>query len=169
VPTALHLLKLPSMPNHHGLDIAPLIQGKPGALAHDVVFSEYLENEEAMVRSPRFKLIVGSGQRLRQDGYHTAEPLPRQPYERLYDEIADPEETNDLSEDPRFTAVKAELLERMYERFVATRADIKRFARPASIRGEIDRYLVPPDKPLPPPAAPRDDQGRQSRVKPAGP
>ena len=24
---------------------------KPGARAHDVVFSEYLENEEAMVRS----------------------------------------------------------------------------------------------------------------------
>ncbi len=159
-PTALHLLKLPTMPNHHGLDIAPLVQRKPGALAHDVVFSEYLENEEAMVRSSRFKLIVGTGQRLRQDGYHTAEPLPAQPYERLFDEIADPEENNDLSEDSRFSAVKDELIERMYERLVATRSDVKRNPRPGSIRREIDKYLVPPDKPPPPRPAPAFPRGK---------
>ncbi len=72
LPTALHLLKLPMPPRHQGLDLVPLIQGKPGRCAHDVVFSEYLENEEAMVRSARFKLIVGTGMRLRQDGYQTA-------------------------------------------------------------------------------------------------
>ena len=52
-----------------------------------MVFSEYLENEEAMVRSARYKLIVCTGRRLREDGYRTAEPwrLPG-PYERLYDD-----------------------------------------------------------------------------------
>ena len=53
----------------------PLLESKPGARAHDVVFSEYLENEEAMVRSARYKLIVCTGRRLREDGYRTARAL----------------------------------------------------------------------------------------------
>ena len=39
----------------------PLLEGEPGATGRDVVFSEYLENEEAMARSDRYKLIVGTG------------------------------------------------------------------------------------------------------------
>ncbi len=79
------------------------------------MFSEYTENEEAMVRSQRYKLIVGSGRRLRQDGYQIRQPLPLPgPYQRLYDMVDDPGETRDLSDDPGFAAVKSDLLERMY-------------------------------------------------------
>ena len=41
-----------------------------------MVVSEYLENEEAMARSGRYKLIVGTGARHRQDGYATRSPSP---------------------------------------------------------------------------------------------
>ena len=63
LPTVLHLLNLPAPPGMQGIDLEPLIRNKPGARGHDVVFSEYLEYEEAMVRSERFKLIVGTGRR----------------------------------------------------------------------------------------------------------
>ncbi|MGP0067745.1 MAG: sulfatase [Isosphaeraceae bacterium] len=119
LPTVLHLLDLPVPPGMQGMDLEPLIRGKPGAIGHDFVFSEYLENEEAMVRSDRFKLIVGTGRRRRQDGYQTGRPLPG-PYQRLFDELADPGETRDLGTDPRFQAVKDDLLHKMYARMVTT-------------------------------------------------
>ena len=39
-----------------------------------MVFSEYTENEEAMVRSNRYKLIVGTGRRERKDHLETGAP-----------------------------------------------------------------------------------------------
>ena len=121
LPTVLHLLDLPTPPGMQGIDLEPLIRGKPGAAAHDFVSSEYLENEEAMVRSDRFKLIVGTGRRERQDGYQTGRPLPG-PYQRLFDLVADPGETRDLGADPRLQAVKDDLLQKMYLRMVSTSA-----------------------------------------------
>ena len=120
LPTILHLMRLPAPPDLQGIDLEPLLRGKPGARGHDVVFSEYLENEEAMVRSARFKLIVGTGRRHRQDGYQTGKPLPG-PYQRLFDLVDDPGETRDLADDPGHQAVKDDLLRRMYLRMTTTR------------------------------------------------
>jgi choline-sulfatase len=121
LPTILNLIGVPFPPRLQGTDLEPLIRGYPGAQAHDVVFSEYLENEEAMVSSGRLKLIVGTGRRLRQDGYQTRKPRPlRGPYERLYDLAADPGETMDLSQNSCYAAAKELLLDRMYERITTT-------------------------------------------------
>src|SRR6185437_9088956 len=94
-PTVLELLGLPHPPDLHGRSLVPLLKDRPGSEGRDVVFGEYLENEEAMARSGRYKLIVGTGRRVRQDGYKNDHPLPG-PYERLYDLQADPGETTDL-------------------------------------------------------------------------
>src|SRR5262249_23499314 len=120
LPTVLQLMRLPAPPGLQGMDLGPLVRGKPGASGHDAVFSEYLDNEEAMVRNARFKLIVGTGRRLRQDGYQTGKPLPG-PYQRLFDEVDDPGETRDFADDPRYRAVKDDLLHRMYRRMTTTR------------------------------------------------
>ena len=103
----------------HGLDLAPLIEGKPGAEHRDVVFSEYPENEEAMVRSDRYKLIVGTGRRERKDHLETGRPLTG-PYQRFFDLKQDPDETINLSQDPRFDAVREELLRKLHSRLVST-------------------------------------------------
>jgi choline-sulfatase len=144
VPTVLHLLELPVPPRLQGIDLEPLIRGRPGARGHDVVFSEYLENEEAMVRSHRFKLIVGTGRRLRQDGYHTGKPLPG-PYQRLFDLFADPGETRDLSMDPAHEAIKKDLLDRMYLRMVTTRDGLDPIPPGLSALETIHWCLVPRD------------------------
>jgi arylsulfatase A-like enzyme len=147
MPTVLHLMNLPVPPDLQGVDLVPLLERKPGARGHDVVFSEYLENEEAMVRSARYKLIVCTGRRLREDGYRTAEPwrLPG-PYERLYDMVTDPEETTDLSRDPAHVSVRGDLLERMYERMTATREGLLPIPSGLSRMEAIHWCLVPRDR-----------------------
>jgi choline-sulfatase len=147
MPTLLHLMHLPAPPGLQGIDLEHLLARTPGAKAHDVVFSEYLENEEAMVRSARYKLIVGTGHRIRRDGYVMAAPFlyPR-PFERLYDLAADPEETRDLSKDPAQAAVKEDLLDRMYERLSRTRAGLDPVPEGLSRLEAIHWCLIPRDR-----------------------
>jgi choline-sulfatase len=153
LPTILRLMKRPAPPGLHGIDLGPLVRGERGARGREEVFSEYLDNEEAMVRTPRFKLIVGTGRRLRQDGYRTGKPLPG-PYQRLYDEVADPGETQDLAADPGFQAVKDDLLHRMQRRLTTTRDGLEPVPAGLSELEAIHWCLVPRDAPVSPPSAP---------------
>jgi choline-sulfatase len=119
VPTVCHLLGVPSPPSRQGIDLVPLIEGKPGARAHDMVFSEYPEAEEAMVRSARFKLVVSSGRRVRKDRLGNGQP-PAGPSLRLYDLERDPDETIDFSGDPRLDSLRSDLLQKLHDRLVST-------------------------------------------------
>ena len=99
------------------------------------------------MRSERYKLIVCTGRRLREDGYRTAEPWRRPgPYLRLYDEVADPEETNDLSDDAAHASVKEDLLGRMYERMTTTREGLEPIPPGLSRLETIHWCLVPRDR-----------------------
>ncbi len=119
-PTVLELLDVKAPGGLHGRSFVPLLRNEPGAAGRDVVFSEYLENEEAMARSERYKLIVGTGRRKRLDGYETDDPTPG-PYERLFDMQDDPGETTDLADRPELAPLKAELLRRLHLRLTSTR------------------------------------------------
>jgi len=150
LPTALSLLGVPVPPDLHGLDLSGLATGATGAEGRAVVFSEYPENEEAMARSSRYKLIVGSGRRARKDGYETGSP-PTGPYERLFDEQDDPDETRDLAADPRLAGVKGELLDSLARRFVSTWHGPEPIP-PGLSKPELIRWcLIPRDRPNPGP------------------
>ena len=108
------------------------------------MFSEYLENEEAMARSDRYKLVVGTGARRRQDGYETpgrspdltngfstSRPTPRRP----------PTSANG----PSWPRSSNELRRAIHDRLVTTRGG--RTAVPAGLP-EIEAIrwcLVPQD------------------------
>ncbi|WP_435015621.1 sulfatase family protein [Tundrisphaera sp. TA3] len=145
VPTLLDLAGLPAPPDLHGRSLKGLAAGTPGAKGRDVVVSEYQENEEAMARSSRYKLVVGTGARQREDGYETGRPLPG-PYERLYDLEADPGEDVDLLPTrPDLAAVAADLRHQLFLRLSTTREG--RTPVPAAL-SEIDAIrwcLVPQD------------------------
>jgi choline-sulfatase len=145
LPTVLGLMRRPAPPGLQGLDLEPLVRGQAGARGHDAVFSEYLDNEEAMIRTARFKLIIGTGRRLRQDGYQTGKPLPG-PYQRLFDLVDDPGETRDLADDPRHQAVKQDLLHRMYRRLTSTRDGLGPVPPGLSELESIHWCLVPRDE-----------------------
>jgi arylsulfatase A-like enzyme len=144
-PTVCRLLDVPSPPVLQGTDLVPLIEGKPGAKGRDVVFSEYNESEEAMVRSARFKLIVGSGRRERKDHLETGRPLSG-PFQKLFDLERDPDETTDLSDEPHLTPLKNDLLHRMYERLVSTWTGPEPIPRGLSELETIHWCLSPRDK-----------------------
>jgi choline-sulfatase len=149
-PTLFDLLGLPMPDGLQGMSLAPLVRGEPSARGRDLVFSEYSENEEAMVRTKRYKLIVGTGRRQRQDGYQTGRPLPG-PYERLFDLEADPNETHDLSADPAFAALKEMLESQLLERMTTTR-DVGKPVPPGLSRLEAIHFcLAPTDPPGPAP------------------
>ncbi len=120
VPTLLDLAGRRGPPDLHGRSLKGLALGEPGAKGRDVVVSQYLENEEAMVRSDRYKLIVGTGARRRQDGYATGRPSPG-PTERLYDLEADPGETTDVRARPDLAPVAGSLRRQLLDRLTTTR------------------------------------------------
>jgi choline-sulfatase len=144
-PTVCRLLSVPTPRPMHGIDLVSLIDGKPGASGRQTVFSEYTENEEAMIRSKRYKLIVGSGRRERKDRLETGNPLSG-PYQRLFDLQRDPDETTDLADDPRFADILADLLHTLHERLVSTREGLEPVPTGLSPLEAIYWCLTPRDK-----------------------
>ncbi len=95
-PTLLDLLNAPPLQTQHGQTLRPYLEGRRPARPRAAVFSEYLENEEAYLRTTRWKLIHSSGKRERTDGYKTDHPTPGRTV-RLYDLHQDPGEFRNVA------------------------------------------------------------------------
>jgi arylsulfatase A-like enzyme len=135
----------PAQPGMQGINLEPLIKKDSQAQKHEVIFSEYLETEEAMVRSNRYKLIVGTGNKPRRDGYQPAKSVLG-PYQKLYDLIEDPAENHDLGHNPRYDSVREQLTLAMYQRFVTTWNNPEPIPAGLSPLQTVHWCLVPRDK-----------------------
>jgi len=140
--TIVDLLDLPSLPVMHGKSLRPYLEGKPSPNARDHIFSEYLENEEAFIRTETHKLIYCTGRRARTDGYQTDDPTPGR-YKWLYDLKTDPGEFTDIS--AKNPPVVARLENLMLARFRATHPEAEAEPANMSIEEAIDWYLRPRD------------------------
>ncbi len=100
-PTILESTGVKVPTSVQGKSLLPLLEGKTARHRPHVVV-EYAENEEAMIRTDRFKLVYTTGKRKRQDGYDTGHSLPGRTV-RLYDLRSDPDEFTDLSRLPEHT------------------------------------------------------------------
>jgi choline-sulfatase len=144
LPTLLDLMGLDRPPDVQGRSMADLIRGKPGEKGRSYVFSEYPENEEAMISDGRYKLVVCSGRRRRRDGYETDDPTPG-PYERLYDRQSDPNEDVDVSGRPEMADTKRWLIDALYERITTSRNADDPAPKGLDKLETIQRCLVPRD------------------------
>jgi len=128
-----------------GKSLLPLLAGKQKD-SRESVFSEYLENEEAMIRTDRYKYIYTSGKRERQDGYRTGRPLPGR-RRILFDLKEDPEEMRNIASDPEHAALIAALEAEMLRRFEESYPE-DRGTPPEGLEGSdlLDWYLVPRDE-----------------------
>ena len=121
-PTLMTLLGLPIPSSCQGRDLAPLVRNETGAKGRSEVFSEYLDNEEAMIRNGRYKLVISAGQHERTDGYTNRHP-PRGRTVQLFDLIMDPGETTNLSQNldqqPRIQAMRRMMLDRFRQTWPA--------------------------------------------------
>jgi choline-sulfatase len=132
--TVTDLMRLDPLATQHGRTLRPYLETGRHPAPRDHIFSEYLENEEAYIRTPEWKFVYCTGARKRTDGYETADPTPGR-YRRLYHLKSDPGEFTDVS--ARHPEVAARLESLMLERFRAT--------HPAGPAETLDSYLRPRD------------------------
>lgn len=139
--TITDLLGLDPLPVSHGRSLRRLIEGDSRG-GREYVFSEYLENEEAFLRSERWKLIYCSGKRERGDGYITDNPTPGR-YTILYDLKADPGEFHNVAAE--HTHVAREMKRLMLDRFRTTHPDAASENKGREADDSLDFYLKPRD------------------------
>lgn len=141
-PTILDMLNAEPLPVQHGKSLRPYLEGKKADAPRDHVFAEYLENEEAFIRTDRWKFIFCSGRRKRTDGYLTDNPTPGR-YVRLYDRRSDPGEfTNVAAKHPDVVAQMEDLL---LQRFRRTHPEAEREPQRLSREEALEWYLRPRD------------------------
>jgi len=141
-PTILELLEAPPLPVRHGRSLVPYLRRRRIENPRTSVFSEYLENEEAIVRTARWKLIHCSGRRVRNDGYKTDNPAPGR-YVRLYDLKNDPGEFRNVAS--RHPDVVAELSAIALRRFRETHPDAGSEPAGLQVPDALDFYVRPRD------------------------
>ena len=141
--TVLETLGVEALPVNHGRSLKPLLDG--AARSHrDVIFSEYLENEEAAVRTEDWKLIFCSGKRERTDGYLTHNPTPGR-YLRLYHLKHDPKELYNHADDPAYSPVVETLKRYLLTRFLTTHPDAPRLPVGLSVDERLEWFVRPRD------------------------
>jgi choline-sulfatase len=140
--TIVDVMNLAPLPIQHGQSLRPYLEAGKMEQARDHVFTEYLENEEAYIRTARWKYVLCSGRRARTDGYVVDNPTPGR-YRRLYDLASDPGEFSDVA--AKNPAVVARLEGLMLERFRRTHPEAA--GEPARLNKEeaIEFYLRPRD------------------------
>ncbi len=142
--TIVDMMGLPALPVQHGQSLRSYLEGRPMDKPRDHIFSEYLENEEAFIKTKEWKYIFCSGKRARQDGYQTDRPTPGR-YKRLYNLKDDPGEFTDVAAGHPEMVDKFEGL--LLERYRATHPDRDSEPPGASRDEAIEFYLKPRDAP----------------------
>jgi arylsulfatase A-like enzyme len=141
-PTLVEMLGAEPFVVNHGRSLKNYLRTGHDPNPRQLIFSEYLENEEACIKTARWKLIHCSGKRLRRDGYLTDNPLPGR-YAQLFDQQEDPDEfTNVASQHPD---VVQQLSAEMLRVFRSTHPDAN--VEPSGLKSDpaIDWYLRPRD------------------------
>jgi choline-sulfatase len=140
--TIVDMLGLDPLPITHGQSLRPYLEGPKPQHPRDHIFSEYLENEEAYIKTLEWKYILCSGKRARKDGYEIDSPTPGR-YRRLYDLRSDPGEFADVAQ--KHPDVVARFEELMLNRFRATHPDRESEPQRLSREESIEFYLRPRD------------------------
>ncbi len=141
-PTILEMLGAGPLPVQHGQSLRSYLEKKRVARPRSQVFSEYLENEEAFLRTAGWKLIHGSGKRERTDGYKTDNPKPGRTV-RLYDLKRDPGEFRNVAAENGEMVKK--LSNEMLKRFRDTHPEATAEPGGLGIDESIEWYLRPRD------------------------
>ncbi len=140
--TLVDLLDIDRLLVQHGQSLRPYLEGRQPAAPRTWIFSEYLENEEAYIRTDRWKFIYCSGKRKRDDGYITGDPTPGR-YVRLYDHRHDPGEFTDVAATNPDHVRRFETL--MLQRFRSTHPDAPDEPQRLSTEEALDWYVRPRD------------------------
>jgi choline-sulfatase len=142
-PTVMQLCGAAIPAQVQGRSLVGLLEGTTDR-HREQVFVEYAENEEALVRTDRWKLVYCTGKRQRQDGYETGRPLPGRTV-RLYDLEQDPDEMHNLAGLPKHAARVAELTSLLAEHLKRTARQPELIPRGGDVHAVLEFCLQPRD------------------------
>ncbi len=142
-PTILDACGVAIPESIQGRSLAGLTSGKLRT-HRDAVFVEYSENEEAAIRTDRWKFIYGTGKRERDDGYKTGLPLPGRTI-RLYDLQADPRELTNLAGRPEHAAQIADFTRQLADHLRKTARQPELIPPSDDLSVVLDFCLAPRD------------------------
>ena len=134
--TIMDMLEAEPLPVTHGQTLRPYLEGRHMISPRDHIFSEYLETEQAYIRTERHKFVYCSGRRL--DWYKPEHPIAGR-WRRLYDLKEDPDELHDVAAQHPDLVRRFESL--LLERFRKTHPDAS--SEPARLAPEdaLDFYV----------------------------
>lgn len=138
--TITDMLEAEPLPIQHGTSLRPYLEGRRPGAPRDHIFSEYLETEQAYIRTAQHKFVYCSGRRL--DWYKPLHPANGR-WRRLYDLKQDPREFHDIA------AQHPTLVERYEDlllgRFRKTHPDAPAEPKGLSREEALDFYVRPRD------------------------
>ena len=145
VPTILETLNVPPLAGAQGKSLLPLLDGETDE-HRTYVFTEFLPDNKAMVRTDQWKYVFTTGQHDLAMGYATGNP-PAGITHRLYDVERDPEEKTNLAGKSQYTEVLAELQQLMLQRFQDTHPKAEELPQALSVDEQLSWFCQPPDPP----------------------
>lgn len=143
VPTVLDVLDLPQMADTQGQSLAPVLAGTQEE-HKDYVFSEFLADNKAMIRTRDWKYVFTSGKRDLGQGYATGNPPPGIVH-RLYYLPEDPGEQQNVAGLQRHADKLAALQQVMLDHFKRTHPRSDALPAGLSIDEALAWFCEPPD------------------------
>jgi choline-sulfatase len=140
VPTILEICGVAKPGNLQGQSLTALLREQTTS-HRERVFVEYAGNEEAMIRTDRWKLIYSTGSCQRTDGYSLGPPSG-EPSIQLYDLESDPEEMINLCEE---TGRVEQLTRELADHLVRTDRNPRAIPKTADVKRILAHCLVARD------------------------
>jgi choline-sulfatase len=142
-PTVLDLCGAPVPANLHGRSLTRLLRAETDGHRERVI-AEYADNEEAMIRTERWKLIYSTGARRRRDGYALDRP-DEGPSIQLYDLKHDPDETVNLAGRGEHAGQVEQLTRELADHLVRTAREPRLIPKSPDVRAMLAHCLTPRD------------------------
>ncbi len=143
VPSLLELIGVKPLASVQGQSFVPVLEGKMDS-HRSFAFSQYLEDNLAMVCTDKWKYMFTSGSRDLGIGYQTGLGPPGMVH-RLYDLETDPEEYQNLAHLPENQAILLDLQNKMLTRFMKTHPDAATCPKELSLEGKLVWFCEPRD------------------------
>ena len=142
-PTIMDLLGVTPLQESQGRSLRPFLKND-SVNFRQVVFSEFLADNKAMVRTEKWKYIFTSGKHDLAQGYATGHE-PTGIRHRLYDLKEDSGETHDVSGDPANLVILESLQLKMLEIFKETHPRAGELPEGLSEEEQLVWFCEPPD------------------------
>lgn len=143
VPTVVEALGQEQHPDFQGKSLYSLLKGDTSEHRAEV-FSEFLQDDKAMLADQDWKYIFTTGKYDLDISYETGYG-PSGIYQRLYHLGEDPEETTNLAYDPAYAEKLEQMQDRMLQRFLDTHPEAEQLPDELNKIGQLVWFCQPRD------------------------